>query len=91
MPELGCSPTLPTRCLAEGLSAAMVATKKRRRGHDRGQVLVHVAVMIAGDGESISDQATLRDQPELFGEVASTPRRGERWSPSTRRPRSASP
>jgi hypothetical protein len=59
--------------LTEGLSEAMAATKKRRRGHDRGQVLVDLAVMIAGDGESISDLATLRDQPELFGEVASTP------------------
>ena len=59
--------------LTEGLSVAMAPTKKRRRGHDRGQVLVDLAVMVAGDGESISDLATLRDQPELFGPVASTP------------------
>lgn len=59
--------------LTEGLSEAMAPTKKRRRGHDRGQVLVDLAVMIAGGGETISDLATLRDQPELFGEVASTP------------------
>ncbi len=59
--------------LTAGLTRSMAPTKKRRRGHDRGQVLVDLAVMIADDGETISDLATLRDQPELFGEVASTP------------------
>ncbi len=59
--------------LTDGLSEAMAPTKQRRRGHDRGQVLVDLAVTIADDGEAISDLATLRDQPELFGEVASTP------------------
>jgi hypothetical protein len=59
--------------LTGGLSEAMAPTKQRRRGHDRGQVLVDLAVMIADDGEAISDLAALRDQPELFGEVASTP------------------
>jgi len=57
--------------LTEALSAAMAATKQRRRGHDRGQVLVDLAVMIADGGEAISDLAVLRDQPALFGEVAS--------------------
>lgn len=59
--------------LTAGLSVAMEPTKKRRRGHDRGGVLADVAVMLAGGGETISDLATLRDQPGLFGEVASTP------------------
>jgi hypothetical protein len=59
--------------LTEGMSAAMAPTKKRRRGHDRGQVLVDVAVMIADGGDAISDLAVLRDQPDLFGRVASTP------------------
>jgi hypothetical protein len=57
--------------LTGGLSAAMAPTKQRRRGHDRGQVLVDVAVMLADGGEAISDLAVLRDQPSLFGEVAS--------------------
>jgi hypothetical protein len=57
--------------LTSGLSVAMAATKCRRRGHDRGRVLVDLAVMLAGGGETISDLATLRDQPQLFGEVAS--------------------
>ena len=36
-------------------------------------MLVDVAVMIADGGEAISDLAVLRDQPDLFGQVASTP------------------
>jgi hypothetical protein len=59
--------------LTTALSAAMAPTKQRRRGHDRGEVLVDVAVMLADGGETISDVAVLRDQPDLFGEVASHP------------------
>ena len=42
---------------ADGLSAAMAPTKQRRRGHDRGEVLVDLAVMLADGGKSISDLA----------------------------------
>ena len=49
----------------------MAPTKQRRRGHDRGRVLVDLAVMVADGGEAISDLAVLRDEPTLFGEVAS--------------------
>lgn len=59
--------------LTEALSVAMAPTKERRRGHDRGEVLVDLAVMVVDGGEAISDLATLRDQPALFGEVASNP------------------
>jgi GNAT superfamily N-acetyltransferase len=59
--------------LREELSAAMAPTKRRRRGHDRGGVLVDLAVALADGAETISDLAVLRDQPGLFGEVASTP------------------
>jgi hypothetical protein len=59
--------------LTDGLSAAMAPTKKRCRGHDRGEVVADLAVMIADGGDAISDLAVLRDQPDLFGEVASTP------------------
>lgn len=59
--------------LTDGLSVAMAATKRRRRGHDRGRVLVDLAVMLADGGEAISDVAVLRDQPNLFGDVASVP------------------
>ncbi len=57
--------------LTAGLSVVMASTKKRRRGHDRGRVLADVAVALADGAEAISDLAVLRDQPELFGQVAS--------------------
>ena len=57
--------------LTARLSVAMAPTKQRRRGHDRGRVLVDLAVMLADGGETISDLAVLRDQPKLFGDVAS--------------------
>jgi hypothetical protein len=37
----------------------------------RGHVLVDVALMIADGGEAISDLAVRRNQPDLFGRVAS--------------------
>lgn len=59
--------------LSGGLSAAMAPTRQRAGGHDRGRVLVDLAVMLADGGETISDLAVLRDQASLFGKVASTP------------------
>jgi len=57
--------------LTGGLSGAMASTKQRRRGHDRGRVLIDLAVMLADGGEALADLRVLRDQPELFGLVAS--------------------
>jgi hypothetical protein len=59
--------------LTDGLSVAMAPTKRRRGGHDRGRVLVDLAVMLADGGEAISDLVVLRDQRNLFGDVASVP------------------
>ena len=59
--------------LTEGLSAAMAPTRERAGGHDRGEVLVDLAVMIADGGETFSDLAALADQPGVFGRVASVP------------------
>jgi hypothetical protein len=56
--------------LTGGLSRALA-----RRGflpvHDRGRVLADTAVLIADGGRVLADLATLRDQAELFGPVAS--------------------
>ena len=41
--------------------------------HDRGRVLIDVAVMLADGGESISDIGVLRHQSEALGPVASAP------------------
>jgi len=44
-----------------------------RRCHPDAAVLRDLAVMLADGGDCLSDLAVLRDQPELFGLVASTP------------------
>jgi hypothetical protein len=59
--------------LRSAMSEAMASTVKRRRHHDPGQVLVDLAVTIADGGDCLSDLAVLRNQPSLFGPVASTP------------------
>ena len=59
--------------LTDQLSAAMAPTKRHRRGHDRGEVLVDLAVALADGATTISDLRVLSDQPGLFGEVASVP------------------
>jgi hypothetical protein len=59
--------------LTDGLSAAMASTRQRRSAHDPGRVLVDLAVTAADGGTSLSDLKVLRDQPELFGQVASDP------------------
>jgi Transposase DDE domain group 1 len=61
---------------AAGLSAAfsdaLCGLRERCAGDDPGRVLVDLAVMLADGGETISDLATLRDQPGLFETVAWT-------------------
>jgi hypothetical protein len=44
----------------------------RRHRHQAGRVLRDLAVLLADGGDCLSDLAVLRDQPELFGPVAST-------------------
>jgi hypothetical protein len=70
--------------LTDGLSEAMAPTKHRRRGHDRREVLVDLAAIVASGGEAISDLAVLRNQPRLFGEVVSNPTAWRTWRRSTR-------
>ena len=56
--------------LTGGLSRALA-----RRGfvpvHDRGRVLADTAVLIANGSRVLSDLATLRDQAEVYGPIAS--------------------
>jgi len=64
------------RMLADraGLTAALSGALARRGWwpvHDRGRVLVDLAVMIADGGEAICDIDVLRHQGEVFGPVAS--------------------
>jgi hypothetical protein len=41
--------------------------------HDRGRLLTQVALMLAGGGRCVADVDALREQPDVFGEVASSP------------------
>lgn len=66
------------RLLADrvGLTAELSSALSRRGfvpGHDRGQVLVDVATMLAGGAEAIADIDTLRHQDAVLGAVASPP------------------
>ena len=57
--------------LGGALSAVVARTGEREPSHDRGKVLVHALLVLAGGGEACSDIEHLRAQPVLFGEVAS--------------------
>ena len=57
--------------LTQALSGAMAPTRQRRSAHDPGVVLRDLAVMLADGGDCLADLGALRDQLELFGNVAS--------------------
>jgi hypothetical protein len=59
--------------LTSALSDALAPTVRRSRRHDPGRVLLDVALTLADGGDCLSDLSVLRDQPALFGAVASTP------------------
>lgn len=59
--------------LIQAFSDALAGLRRRDTGHDPGRVAVDVAVMLAHSGQRISDLAVLRQQPAVFGPVASTP------------------
>jgi hypothetical protein len=55
------------------LSAGMAPTRRRRSAHDPGRVVRDLIVTIADGGDCLADLSVLREQPGLFGEVASSP------------------
>ncbi|MDP9256016.1 MAG: IS1380 family transposase [Actinomycetota bacterium] len=57
--------------LTEGLSRALAARTQRRSAIDGGRVLRDLVVMLVDGGDAVSDLGALRDQPDLFGRVAS--------------------
>jgi hypothetical protein len=59
--------------LSWAYSAAVPWAGERAPVHDRGRLLAQVAVMLANGGRCVADMASLRDQPALFGTVASDP------------------
>ena len=59
--------------LSWAYSTAVPRIGERAPVHDRGRLLAQVAVMLAAGGRCVADMAALRDQPALFGTVASSP------------------
>src|SRR5213082_643812 len=59
--------------LIDAWDSALIGTYKAMPVHFPGAVLADLAVAIADGAESISDLKSLRDQPALFGSVASKP------------------
>jgi hypothetical protein len=57
--------------LGDALSARIPSAGERLPVHDRGKVLVHAMLMLAGGGEACSDIEALRAQGRLFGAVPS--------------------
>jgi hypothetical protein len=57
--------------LTDRFGDALGSVRQRCGRHDPGRVATDLAVMLADGGEAIADLAVLRNQPELFGVVAS--------------------
>jgi Transposase DDE domain group 1 len=57
--------------LGDALSVRIPPTGERLPLHDRGKVLTHAMLMLAGGGESCADIEHLRAQGALFGDVPS--------------------
>jgi len=59
--------------LAAGLSAALAPWRKPLATHDPGKILLDLAVAVALGGDCLADVALLREEPGVFGSVASDP------------------
>ena len=59
--------------LGGGLSSALGRWRKPTAVHDPGKVLLDLAVAVALGGDCLADIAVLREQPAVFGPVASDP------------------
>ena len=57
--------------LTAALSDAMAPTRERRSAHDPGVVVRDLVVSLADGGDCLADLGALRDQLDLFGQVAS--------------------
>ncbi len=59
--------------LTAGLSAALSPWRKPLATHDPGKIVLDLAVAVAVGGDCLADVALLREEPGVFGSVASDP------------------
>jgi len=59
--------------LTAGLSSALSPWRKPLATHDPGKILLDLAVAVALGGDCLADLALLREEPGVFGSVASDP------------------
>ncbi len=57
--------------LTTALSKALSPWRKPSAYHDPGKILLDLAISLAVGGDCLADIATLREQPSVFGPVAS--------------------
>jgi hypothetical protein len=59
--------------LVKGLSEALAPWRKPLATHDPGKTVLDLAIAVAAGADCVSDVMVLRDQPGVFGPVASDP------------------
>ncbi|MGF6885309.1 hypothetical protein ABIA39_004149 [Nocardia sp. GAS34] len=59
--------------LVKGLSEALAPWRKPLATHDPGKTVLDLAIAVAAGADCVSDVVVLRDQPGVFGPVASDP------------------
>jgi hypothetical protein len=70
---VGLVETVRVAGLDRALSAALAPWRKPNARHDPGKIITDLALSLAVGGDCLADVAVLRDQPGVFGLVASDP------------------
>jgi hypothetical protein len=70
---VGLVDTVRVAGLDRALSQALAPWRKPGARHDPGKIITDLALSLAVGGDCLADVAVLRDQPEVFGSVASDP------------------
>lgn len=65
--------TVHTSSLGHHLRQALAAWKKPFAVHDPAKILTDIAITLALGVDALSDSSVLRDEPDLYGPVASNP------------------
>ncbi len=65
--------TIRATGLGQAISAHLVRWRKPRALHDPGKICTDLAIALALGGDCLADAALLRNQPDLYGPVASDP------------------